>query len=125
MQRWDILGMEIKAHAPQILSTNDAARTIALALPAGERLADHQVHERAFVAVLAGEVEMTTDDGDRVTGGPGTLVEFEPRERHEVMARSDARLLLLLAPWPGDGHPGAMTLEEKATAVERAAQAGR
>ena len=26
---------------------------------------------------------------------------------HEVRARSDARLLLVLAPWPGDGHPGA------------------
>jgi hypothetical protein len=24
-----------------------------------------------------------------------------------VRALSDARLLLLLAPWPGDGHPGA------------------
>ena len=25
----------------------------------------------------------------------------------EVRARSDARLLLVLAPWPGEGHPGA------------------
>jgi len=32
---------------------------------------------------------------------------FDPGERHEVRARSDARLLLVLAPWPGDGHPGA------------------
>jgi hypothetical protein len=24
-----------------------------------------------------------------------------------VRAVSDARLLLVLAPWPGDGHPGA------------------
>ena len=43
----------------------------------------------------------------------GLLVEFEPRERHEVTASSDARLLLLLTPWPGDGHPGAMEIREK------------
>jgi hypothetical protein len=36
------------------------------------------------------------------------------------VARSDARLLLVLAPWPGDGHPGAMSLEDKASARERA-----
>lgn len=122
MQSWDVLAMPVRAHAPRILSSTDDARTIALSLPAGERLDDHQVYERAFLTVLDGEIEVTADDGRRVTGGPGTLVEFEPRERHEVVARSDARLLLLLAPWPGDGHPGAMTLEAKATAVERAAQ---
>jgi hypothetical protein len=32
---------------------------------------------------------------------------FDPGERHEVRAVSDARLLLVLAPWPGAGHPGA------------------
>ena len=30
---------------------------------------------------------------------------YDPTERHEVRAISDARLLLLLAPWPGEGHP--------------------
>jgi hypothetical protein len=50
------------------------------------------------------------------------MLEFDPGERHTVSARSDARLLLLLSPWPGDGHPGAMSLEEKATVRERAAE---
>jgi hypothetical protein len=31
----------------------------------------------------------------------------EELQDHEVRARSDARLLLVLAPWPGPGHPGA------------------
>jgi hypothetical protein len=35
---------------------------------------------------------------------------WDPRERHEVRATTDSRLLLLLAPWPGDGHPGARDL---------------
>jgi hypothetical protein len=42
-----------------------------------------------------------------VRGGPGFLAVFDPHERHEVRAAADARLLLVLAPWPGDGHPGA------------------
>ena len=32
---------------------------------------------------------------------------FDPNERHAAKALSDARLLIVLAPWPGDGHPGA------------------
>jgi len=44
-------------------------------------------------------------EDSRVTGGPGFLSHFAPGERHAVKARSDARLLLVLAPWPGVGHP--------------------
>jgi hypothetical protein len=50
------------------------------------------------------------------------LVEFDPGERHEITASSDARLLLLLTPWPGDGHPGAMTIREKLYARRHAAK---
>jgi hypothetical protein len=31
-------------------------------------------------------------------------VRFDPEERHAVSSRDGARLLLLLAPWPGKGH---------------------
>jgi hypothetical protein len=34
----------------------------------------------------------------------GTLVHFEPDERHFVRSEGGARILLLLAPWPGEGH---------------------
>jgi hypothetical protein len=34
----------------------------------------------------------------------GTLVAFEPDERHVVASDSGAKILLLLAPWPGEGH---------------------
>jgi hypothetical protein len=33
------------------------------------------------------------------------LAHFEPNERRTVRALSDARLVLVLAPWPGVGHP--------------------
>jgi quercetin dioxygenase-like cupin family protein len=121
MNAWAITDLELKPHAPEILSSNDETRAIALLIPAGESLDDHQVHERAWVTVLDGEVEITTSAGETVIGGPGLVVEFAPNERHAVRARSEARLLLLLTPWPGVGHPGALTLEQKANAREDAA----
>ena len=122
MKQWELDTMDAQPHAPQILSTTDAARAILLTLPAGEHLQEHEVHERAWVVVIAGEIDVTAFEGDRVEGGAGLMVEFAPGERHQVTARSDARLLLFLAPWPGEGHPGAMTMEEKSQVRARAAE---
>jgi quercetin dioxygenase-like cupin family protein len=122
MNSWDVSSLDLKPHAPQILSSTNDARLIALVIPAGESLDDHQVHERAWVSVLLGEVEITTTAGERIVGAPGLVVEFDPGERHAVRALSDARLLLLLTPWPGEGHPGPMTLQDKTRARERAAE---
>jgi quercetin dioxygenase-like cupin family protein len=119
MKTWDTRDLGMEPHKPTILSSVDAARVIALSLPTGEELQEHQVHERAWLVVVDGEVEVEAGD-DTVSGGPGLVAEFGPQERHEVRATSDARLVLVLAPWPGDGHPGAMSLDEKATARERA-----
>src|SRR5262245_23133424 len=122
MKTWDLKTVEAEPHEPQILSSGEDARTVLLRLPAGEQLQEHEVHENARVVVVAGEVEVLTPEGDRVSGGAGQMFEFAPRERHTVRAESDARLLLILSPWPGDGHPGAMTLEQKAEVRERAAE---
>ena len=122
MNNWAITNMQLKPHAPEILASTPEARVIALLVPAGESLDDHQVHEHAWLLVIEGEVEITTTADAKVTGGPGLLVEFAPAERHAVHARSDARLLLMLTPWPGDGHPGAMSLEQKANARRHAAE---
>lgn len=127
MKSWNINDLALEPHAPQILSSTPDARAIALTIPAGESLQDHQVHERAWVSILSGEAEITTTAGERVTGTPGLLAEFDPGERHAVRAVSDTRLLLLLTPWPGAGHPGPMSLADKADAVKHAAEhaAGR
>lgn len=122
MNSWAIKNLNLKPHAPEILASTDDARAIALLIPAGESLDDHQVHERAWVTVLDGEVEITTTTGESISGSSGLLIEFAPNERHAAHARTDARLLLLLTPWPGPGHPGAMTLEQKATARHDAAE---
>lgn len=122
MRSWDLRVVEVEAHEPEILASADDARTILLSLPAGEELQEHEVHERARIVLVAGEVEISTPGGESVVGGPGHLLEFEPGERHTVAARSDSRLLLILSPWPGDGHPGTMTLEQKSEAREKAAE---
>jgi quercetin dioxygenase-like cupin family protein len=122
MKSWDLKALEVQPHEPQILSSDDDARTVILHLPAGEELQEHEVHERARIAVVDGEVEVTTPEGERIEAAAGHLFEFAPGERRTVAARSDTRLLLVLSPWPGDGHPGALTLEEKAEVRERAAE---
>jgi quercetin dioxygenase-like cupin family protein len=104
MKHWDITALDVAPHAPQVISTTGESRAIVLELPAGERLQEHQVHERAWLLVVRGEVEVSSG-GESATAAPGALVEFDPAERHEVLARTASRLLLLLAPWPGDGHP--------------------
>jgi quercetin dioxygenase-like cupin family protein len=104
MQTWDIASLHVGPHQPEVLRSDPEARAIAINLPAGDQLQEHQVHERAWLVVAAGEVEVE-EDGQVVSGGPGFVAHFEPRVRHEVRATSDARLLLFLAPWPGEGHP--------------------
>ena len=96
MKNWNLRALELKPRLPEILSSTPEARAIALDLRAGESLPDHEVHERAWVVIVDGEVEVTSAGGERGSGGCGLLVEFAPAERHEVVARSNARLLLLL-----------------------------
>jgi redox-sensitive bicupin YhaK (pirin superfamily) len=122
LKSWQLKTLDLKPRLPEILSSSDVARAIVLDLAAGESLSDHEVHERAWVIVIDGAIEITTAAGEHAGGGPGLLIEFAPTERHEVLASSNARLLLLLTPWPGSGHPGAMTIREKLYARRHAAK---
>jgi len=104
METWDIVELEFEPHRPQVLRSDDETRAIAIELPAGEQLQEHQVHERAYVLVAGGEIKIE-QGGESVTGGPGLVAHFEPNERRTITALKDSRLLLVLAPWPGVGHP--------------------
>src|SRR4051794_5113131 len=104
MDTWDVASLDIEPHRPEVLRSDDETRVIAINLPAGEQLQDHQVHERAYLMVAAGEIEVD-QNGETSSGGPGFMAHFEPKERHVVRAKSDSRLILLLSPWPGEGHP--------------------
>ncbi len=104
MERWDLRSLDVEPQRPAVLHSEGEGRSILIALRAGEALQEHQVHERAWLVVIDGEVELGSDR-EPASGASGTLAIFDPNERHEVRATSDARLLLLLAPWPGHGHP--------------------
>jgi quercetin dioxygenase-like cupin family protein len=104
MQSWDIASLDVEPHFPRVLRSDDTMRAIAINLPAGEGLQEHQTYERAFLVVASGAIELE-DGGDTQIGGPGFVAHFEPHERREVRATEDSRLVLILAPWPGEGHP--------------------
>ena len=104
MESWDVASLDVEPHHPQVLRSDEETRVIAINLPAGDRLQEHQVHERAYLVVASGEIEVE-QDGAVESGGPGYLAHFDPNERREVRATSDSRLVLILAPWPGEGHP--------------------
>jgi quercetin dioxygenase-like cupin family protein len=104
METWDVRSMSIAPHHPEVLRSDEETRAIAIQLPAGEELAEHQVHERTYLVVVDGEIEVA-GDGRNERGGVGFLSHFEPNERRTVRATEDARIVLVLSPWPGVGHP--------------------
>ena len=106
MEHWDLPRHPVEPHQPEVLqSAQGEGRAVLLALPAGEQLQEHCVQERAYVVVVAGRVQITGSQA--VETGPGGLVVFDPAETHGVTALEDARLLLVLAPWPSPNHRGA------------------
>jgi quercetin dioxygenase-like cupin family protein len=105
VQTWDTRSVEVEPHHPQVLHSDEEGRAILINLPAGEELQDHQVHERAWIMVVDGRVEIDDSGGGTFEAGPGGLAMTAPKERHEVRAVEDSRVLLVLAPWPGEGHP--------------------
>lgn len=66
-------------------------------------MGDHEVRERAVVQIVAGRVAIEAL-GATVECGAGTLVVFDPGERHSVRALVASMLLLVLAPWPATQH---------------------
>lgn len=105
MDLWTPANIKPEPHRPVILHSQDGvARIVAINLPAGEELQEHQVHEHAWLHVHSGTVE-AGPDGAAERAPAGSIVHWDPSERHAVRAVEDALLVLLLAPWPGPGHP--------------------
>ena len=105
MQSWDLKAIEALdgTRSPTVLETADGARAIVIRLAPGQELGDHQVHERAWLTVIQESAHVEAG-ASVVEAEPGTLLTFEPRERHSVASEQGAQILLILAPWPGDGH---------------------
>jgi quercetin dioxygenase-like cupin family protein len=105
VQSWNLLELETPegSRSPIVLHSTEDARAVLIGLDPGQELGDHQVHENAYMVVIDGQVEVRSGE-EAVEAGPGTLFRFEAGERHRVASAGGARILLLLAPWPGAGH---------------------
>ena len=88
---------------PIVLHSDDGARAVLIVMQPGQSLGEHQVKENAWVTVLEGEVDVSAG-GESKRCGVGSMVRFDPDERHALASESGARVLIVLAPWPGDGH---------------------
>ncbi|NUT54689.1 MAG: cupin domain-containing protein [Thermoleophilia bacterium] len=105
MQHWDLMAIEAPdgTRDPVVVHSGNEARAVLIVLKAGQRLGDHQVKENAWVTVLEGSVRISAG-GESMEARPGMLCRFDPDERHSLASDEGARVLLLLAPWPGEGH---------------------
>jgi quercetin dioxygenase-like cupin family protein len=105
VETWRLAEIETPggSRSPVVLRSEDEARAVLVGLDPGQELGDHQVKEHAWIVVVEGTATFRAG-GETVEAAAGTLVRFEPDERHSVATDSGAKLLLLLAPWPGPGH---------------------
>jgi quercetin dioxygenase-like cupin family protein len=104
MDTWDLTKLTVEPNKPEVLRSDDgAARAIAINLPAGDVMQDHETYEHAWLHVHHGTVRIGAD-GDTTEAGAGFVAHFDPHEHREITAVEDSHLLLVLAPWPGEGR---------------------
>jgi quercetin dioxygenase-like cupin family protein len=106
VQSWNLLEIETPdgTRSPVVLHSSDGeARAVLIGLKPGQALRDHQVKEAALIVVVDGALRVAAG-AETVEASAGTIFRFDPDERHALSTDSGARLLLVLAPWPGEGH---------------------
>ena len=105
MQSWDLRAIETPggSRSPVVLRSDPGARAVLIGLDPGQALGEHQVKEGALVAVIDGSVRVQSG-GETVEGSAGHFFFFDADERRSISSDSGARILLVLSPWPGEGH---------------------
>ena len=105
MRSWRLPEIETPdgSRSPVVLHSGDEGRAVLIGLEPGQELGDHQVKEHSFLIVVEGLARIDAG-GERLDAGAGTLVTFAPDERRVVASDAGAKILLLLSPWPGEGH---------------------
>ncbi|WP_042395203.1 hypothetical protein [Streptacidiphilus carbonis] len=77
----------------RLLLHQNLLRQTLIALTRGSVLGEHESPHAASLQVLSGQVRISTGSGEVVGLGPGELAEV-PQERHDLLALSDAIVLL-------------------------------
>jgi quercetin dioxygenase-like cupin family protein len=99
VQHWNLLQIDAPdgTRDPIVVHSGDEARAVLIVLTPG------QAKECAWVTVVDGSAAISAG-GENIEASVGTLVRFDPDERHAISSEGGARVLLVLAPWPGEGH---------------------
>jgi quercetin dioxygenase-like cupin family protein len=104
VERWHLPSVEATGkREPRVLFSRPEGRAVLIDLNAGDEMGDHRLHENAVVHVVSGRLAVSTG-GQDVECEAGMLLTFASGENRSVRALEPSRILLLLAPWPGDGH---------------------
>lgn len=104
VDRWHLPSIAASGkREPRVLFSRPEGRAVLIDLNPGDELGDHRLHESALVHVVAGSVSLEMD-GQEVECAAGTLLSFAPGETRSLRALQPSRILLLLSPWPGEGH---------------------
>jgi quercetin dioxygenase-like cupin family protein len=105
VQSWNLREIETPGgtRSPVVLRSDESARAVLIVLDPGQALGDHQMKERALVSVVDGSVRVESG-GEAIEGGEGSFFSFDADERRSISTDKGARILLVFAPWPGEGH---------------------
>ena len=105
MQSWNLREIDTPdgTRSPVVLRSDAAARAVLISLQPGQALGDHQVKERALVSVVDGSVRVEAGN-ETIDADAGCFFSFDVDERRSISTVDGARILLVLAPWPGEGH---------------------
>ncbi|MGH3134624.1 MAG: hypothetical protein ACRDNY_12955 [Gaiellaceae bacterium] len=104
MDRWHLPSIDADGkREPRVLFSRPECRAVLIDLNAGDEMGDHRLHEHAVVQVVSGKLALAAGES-RVECEAGTLVSLPVGETRSVTALEPSRILLLLAPWPGEGH---------------------
>jgi quercetin dioxygenase-like cupin family protein len=105
MQSWNLREIETPggSRSPVVLRSDEGSRVVLIVLDPGQALGDHQVKEGALVAVVDGIVRVESG-GRTIEGEAGCVFSFDADERRSISTDAGARILLVLSPWPGEGH---------------------
>jgi quercetin dioxygenase-like cupin family protein len=105
VQSWNLREIDTPggSRSPVVLRSDPGARAVLIVLEPGQALGEHQVKEGALVSVIEGQVRVDSG-GETIAGEAGSFFSFDADERRSISSDTGARLLLVLSPWPGEGH---------------------
>jgi quercetin dioxygenase-like cupin family protein len=105
VQSWNLREISTPggSRSPVVLRSDEAARAVLISLEPGQALGDHQVKEGALVSVVEGTVRVESG-GKAIEGEVGCFFSFDADERRSISTDTGARILMVLSPWPGEGH---------------------